>query len=112
MTLKQSWLRWKYAAKYENPIYREYLYVKDRVWAWWKGRDLRKAKKLAIARHRVKGETIYVLPDDKGRPRAFSSEEISLLKRYGRMSKKVTCVDLYKEAMFIANYINCKNLKK
>ncbi len=105
--LRQSWLEWKHMAKYENPIYKEYLYFKDRVKAWWKARALRKAKKLARARHLADGKTYYVLPDSKNRPRAFSNHEIQILKAHGLISKKATCVDLYKEAMWIANAKTC-----
>ncbi len=105
--IKRSWLEWKHAAKYENPLYKEYLYLKDRAKAWWKARQLRNAKRLARARHLADGKTYYVLPDDRGRPRAFNSREIEILKAHGLMSKRATCVDLYKEAIWIANARTC-----
>lgn len=106
-TIRQSWLEWKHMARYENPIYKEYLYLKDRISAWWKGRHLQKAKKLARARHLQDGKTYYVLPDDKGIPRALNNKEIETLKARRLISKKVNCVDLYREAMWIANAKTC-----
>jgi hypothetical protein len=109
MNLRNEWLEWKYMAKYRNPIYKEYLYWKDRIWAWWKARHLRRAKKLAIARHKTDGKTYYVLPDDRGIPRSFSAHEIDILKRNGLMHRKVNCYHLYQEAMFIANQKTAKS---
>jgi hypothetical protein len=111
MTLKQHWYYWKTVGKYRHPLYKIYLYWSDRFKAWWESKAFERAKKLAIERHRATGETIYVLEDDEGKPRAFSTKEIKLLKRHGMMSRKATCLDLYNESMFIANYINCKNMK-
>ena len=103
-TLKQKWILWRRVYKYNHPLYKEWLYLKDRFKAWQGKRALNKAKTLAIERHKATGKTIYVLPDDKGIPRSFDNREIAILKRHGLMSKKATCVDLYREAMFIANY--------
>ncbi len=100
---KQAWLEWRYMAKYRNPAYQFYLRQKDLIKAWWQGRHLRRAKRIATARHKADGRTYYVLPDDKGLPRAFNRSEIHLIQRAGLMDKKVTCVDLYREAMWIAN---------
>lgn len=105
--IRLKWYHWSKYGKWEHPLYKEYLYIKDLIKAWWKARQLNKAKKLAIARHKGDGKTYYVLPDDKGIPRAFNNREIDILKRNRLMHKSVTCVDLYKEAMFIANYKTC-----
>ena len=101
-TLKQSWLEWKYIARYKNPLYQAYLYWSDRYKAWWKSKAMSRAKKLADERCKATGKTHYVLPDENGDPRAFSSEEIKLMKRYGRMNRKVNCYHLFKESMYIA----------
>ncbi len=105
--LKQRWILWRRVYKYNHPLYKEWLYLKDRIKAWWDGRKLKKAKKLARARHLATGKTIYVLPDGEGVPRAFDNKEIALLKAHGLISKKATCVDLYREAMWIANAKSC-----
>ncbi len=107
--LKIWWFLWNRSEKYKHPIYREYLYWLDLIKAWWKGIALKRAKRLADARHLSSGKTIYVLPDDKGRPRSFDNKEIAILKKHRLMHKKVTCVDLYREAMYIAN---AKTVKK
>ena len=101
---------WKYG-KWEHPIFKEYIYWLDRLTAWWKARELRKAKKMAVARHRTDGRTYYVIPDSKNRPRAFNNKEIAILKAHKLMHKNVTCLDLYREAMFIANAQTTKDLK-
>lgn len=102
-TPKQAWREWKYAAKYRNPIYKEYLYLKDRLWAWWKGVQVKRAKNLAAARHKTDGKTYYVLFDAEGRPRSFNNKEIKRLQAAGLMSKHATVNDLYREAIWIAN---------
>ena len=101
-TLKQSWLEWKYIARYKNPLYQAYLYWSDRYKAWWKGKAMDRAIKLANERCRAERLNIYVLPDENGDPRAFSSKEIKGLKRARLMSRRATCYDLFKEALYIA----------
>ncbi len=110
--LKLRWHYWNRFQKWEHPLYREYLYWKDRFIAWRKSLILKRAIKLAKARHKADGKTYYVIPDDRNRPRAFNNREIEILKKSRLMSKKVTCLDLYKEAMFIANYQTCKKILK
>ncbi len=105
--LKIALHRWWLQYKYRHPLHKEYLYLSDRVKAWWKGRQLKKAKRLAKAKHKADGKTYYVLPDNQNIPRAFNSQEIQILKAHGLMSKKATCVDLYREAMWIANAKTC-----
>lgn len=109
--IKLWWFFWQRGEKYNNPIYKEYLYWHDRIKAWWNAKALSKAKKLAIARHKADGRTYYVLPDNKGVPRSFNNKEITVLKAHGLISKNVTCLDLYREAMFIANAQTINNSK-
>ncbi len=110
--IKLRWYYWNRYQKWEHPLYREYRYWADRLIEWRKGLRLRRAIKMAKARHLADGKTYYVIPDDKNRPRAFNNKEIEILKKNKLMSKKVTCLDLYREAMFIANYQTCKHLRK
>lgn len=102
ISLKKRW-RWRKSSQYRNPLYREYLYLKDRAKLWWKKRAFERAKKLAKARHCQDGKTYYVMMDGDGIWQALNNKEIELIKRAGLMNKKATCADLYREAAFIAN---------
>ena len=95
--------KWMKIDKYRNPTYRVYLHYYRLIKSWWDGRHLRRAKKLAIAWHKEKGKTYYVLPNAEGIPEPFNEREIRKMKKLGLMNKRVNCVDLYKEALFIAN---------
>jgi hypothetical protein len=108
MTIKQYWNYWKTVGKYRHPLYQLYLYWSDRYKAWWNKRAMDRAVKLANERCLASGKTHYVLPDDKGLPRAFSTDEIELMKRAGRMHRKVTSYDVYKASLYIAQYKNLK----
>ena len=108
-TLKQSWLEWKTIGKYRHPFYQAYLYWSDRYKAWWKSKAMKRAVKLADERCSAERQNIYVLPDENGDPRAFSSSEIKLMKKARVMSRKATCYDLFKESLYIAQL---KNVKK
>jgi hypothetical protein len=110
--IKLWWFFWNRSEKYKHPIYKEYLYWFDRFCAWWDAIVLRRAMKLADARADAENKRIYVLPDDKGKPRAFNSKEIELLKRHKLMSRKATCNDLFREALYIANPKHSKNGKR
>lgn len=111
---KQAWREWRYVARYRNPVVQWYLHYKDLLWARWRAGGMKRAIKMADARCAALRKNIYVLPDDKGVPRAFTNDEIRLMKRAGVMSKKVTCVDLYSEALYIAtpNKVDGKGKKK
>lgn len=106
--LKRKYYRWYYHGKYKNPLYKEWRHLADMISNWHKARELNKAKRLANARYRATGKTHYVLPDGNGRPMAFSNTEIMKLKRLKLMNKRVTCLDLYKEAMYVANGQTCR----
>jgi len=94
---------WNLIGKYRSKWYREWLYIKDRWSNYLKGRERRKAIKIAIARHKTDGKTYYVLPDGDGILRAFNSKEINALKKMKLMNKRVSIIDLLKESVFVAN---------
>ncbi len=111
-TIKLRWYLWNRYQKWEHPAYREYLYWKDRFVAWKKSLALKRAIRLAHARSNAENKRVYVLPDDKGKPRAFTTKEIELLKRHKLMSRKATCNDLFRESIYIANPNTKTNGKK
>jgi len=108
--LKHKWNLWWRVHKYNHPIWREWNHLSESFRAWKRARRVRMAKKLAVRYHMMDGKTYYVLPDAEGRPRPFNNKQVEDLKRFGLMHKSVTCADLYREAIWIANQKTVKPL--
>ncbi len=108
MTIRERIIHWKLIGRYRNPLYQAYLYWKDRYMVWWDRKAMDRAVNLANERCLATGKSHYVLPDENNKPRAFSSEEIDIMKRSKRMNRRVTCYDLFKESMYIAQYHKLK----
>ena len=100
--IKRYFYEWKTIHRYRMPVVQAYLYVKDLIWTKWKAGDLKRAIRLANERCKQTGKTHYVLPDENGRPRAFSTNEIELMKRVGMMSKRANCYHLFKNSLYVA----------
>lgn len=89
-------------------LYGNFNWNMNRLWSLWKknrelsrmGRRMKKAKRIAMRRHKIDGKRYYILPDHRGDLCVVNNKEIETLKKAGIMNKQVCIADLLKEALW------------